>query len=311
MWKRTTSRIFDDQQDKVATPRGAGGIPRRGEKRQLWRRRFLPLAVQGLAIILSSCLGFPGPQASAQGPQASVPMVAEPGPEGNAEGDRVAAPGDVRCQRRRLCLAGRLWHGLPAVLVRSSGSVVLCQRRQRTRSIAVGRLCPAGVFQRVGVCGSPWDASGTGSEALEFSYVGPFEWQASGETSGAAPNSRFFVPNGDVDISAFNDAEFHRQTYESTLHSVEINERYFDWDTMSCLLGLRYIDFQEDFSFEIPRPRAGGGTRPVHRPHAQSPDRSAMRLGCDPPDRLFRPAEFGSTKRNWASMPIWRIPKCV
>ena len=98
--------------------------------------------------------------------------------------------------------------------------------------------------------GRRWDCA----EALEVSYVGPLKWEVAGDASGFPLNSDFVVPNGDVNVSAFNHAEYHRQTYESTLHSLEINERFFDWDTMSCLLGLRYMDFDEEFSFESQGP---------------------------------------------------------
>jgi len=105
--------------------------------------------------------------------------------------------------------------------------------------------------------GRRWDCS----EALEVVYVGALKWQVAGEAFGFPLNSKFAVPLADVNISAFNGAEFHRQTYESTLHSLEINERYFDWDTMSCLIGLRYLNLDEDFSFESrdPAPLADEG----------------------------------------------------
>lgn len=95
------------------------------------------------------------------------------------------------------------------------------------------------------------------SEGWEMSYVGPLKWESAGEASGAPLNSYFSVPAGDVDISAFNQAEFHRQTFESELHSFEVNRRFFDWDTMSCMYGLRYIDLQEQYNFQSLGPLPG------------------------------------------------------
>jgi hypothetical protein len=88
------------------------------------------------------------------------------------------------------------------------------------------------------------------SEGWELSYVGPLQWEVTRESSGFPLDSYFVVPGGDVDISAFNQAEYHRQTFESELHSFEINRRFFDWDTMSCMYGLRYIDLAEKYGFQ-------------------------------------------------------------
>lgn len=106
--------------------------------------------------------------------------------------------------------------------------------------------------------GRRWDCA----EGLEFSYAGPFEWLIAGEANGFPLDSYFFAPGGDVDISAFNQAEAHRQTYRSELHSVELNRRFWDWDTMSCLYGLRYFDVSEEFRFDSlgPLPLAEQGT---------------------------------------------------
>ena len=88
------------------------------------------------------------------------------------------------------------------------------------------------------------------SEGWEVSYVGPLQWETAGEASGFPLDSYFSVPGGDVDISAFNQAEYHRQTFESELHSFEVNQRFYDWDTMSCLYGVRYIDLEEKYGFQ-------------------------------------------------------------
>jgi hypothetical protein len=259
VWKRTSRRTLGDQPNKVATPRSAGGIPRRGVKRAPWRRGRFSLAAQGLVILLSSCLGLSAPQASGQGPQASVPMIADPGPEANSEGILSPLPEMFDVSGDDFALPADCGMGCPPSWYVQAEALYFVNEGNGPDSLSAAYAMPESSHEpglRLTV-GRRWDCS----EALEISYVGPFEWQAAGEASGGPLNSNFFVPNGDVDISAFNGAEFHRQIYESTLHSVEINERYFDWDTMSCLVGLRYMDLQEDFSFASlgPAPAAEQG----------------------------------------------------
>lgn len=95
----------------------------------------------------------------------------------------------------------------------------------------------------------------------EASYVGPLRWEVAGELRGALLSSSFVVPGGAVNISAFNQAEFHRQTSESKLQSFELNKRCWDWDTMGGLIGFRYLQIEDRFTFfsQDPLPAADTG----------------------------------------------------
>jgi hypothetical protein len=214
--------------------------------------------VRGLVLILSSCLATDWQQASAQEPQAAVPMTAEPGSEANSGGplsplaemfemdspNGISGDGSV--------LPADCGGSCPPSWYVQGEALYFVNAGNGPASLSAAYALPE-FSNELGLrltVGRRWDCS----EALEVSYVGPLKWEVAAEASGFPLNSRFAVPNGDVNISAFNGAEYHRQTYESTLHSVEINERYFDWDTMSCLVGARYIDFEEGFSFETEGP---------------------------------------------------------
>jgi hypothetical protein len=82
----------------------------------------------------------------------------------------------------------------------------------------------------------------------EISYAGPFKWELAGDLRGPALTADL-ATDDDINISAFNFAQYHRQSYESSLHSIELNKRWDDWDTMSLLVGLRYFGLDEDYSF--------------------------------------------------------------
>ena len=98
-------------------------------------------------------------------------------------------------------------------------------------------------------------------EGWEASYVGPMRWEVTGELTGFPLNSSFLVPGGAVNISAFNGAEFHRQTSRSRLHSFELNRRCWDWDTLGGLIGFRYLNIEDEFRFisRDPLPAADEG----------------------------------------------------
>ena len=97
-------------------------------------------------------------------------------------------------------------------------------------------------------------------EGWEATYVGPMRWDVAGEFTGVDLYPAFSAAGG-VDISAFNAAEFQRQTYKSKLHSFELNKRCWDWDTMGGLLGFRYLNIEDEFTFfsRDPLPAADEG----------------------------------------------------
>lgn len=87
----------------------------------------------------------------------------------------------------------------------------------------------------------------------EVSYVGPFDWQRSRDSVDNFGNlqSQLFPTNGytPADINAFNNANQHRQSWRARLNSYEFNRRWWVWDVLSTLVGVRYIDYEEDFTF--------------------------------------------------------------
>lgn len=89
-------------------------------------------------------------------------------------------------------------------------------------------------------------------DGWEFTYMGPYEFDTSDQRiAGGTLQSRLIPAGGFVaaDLSAFNNATFHRQEYESKLNSFELNRKWWGWDVMSLSLGLRYMQIDEDFTF--------------------------------------------------------------
>lgn len=258
MRNRASRTRFGERQNKTASPIRAGGFRRDGVKRLPWRRDFLPLALQGLVLVLSSCLASAWQQTSGQEPQASVPFVAEPENAANSAGPSML-PESFDIIGDDFALPADCGRGCPPSWYVQGEALYFVNEGSGPVSLSDAFALPE-FSNELGLrltVGRRWDCS----EALEVVYVGPLKWQVAGEFSGFPLNSKFAVPDADVNISAFNGAEFHRQTYESRLHSVEINERFFDWDTMSCLIGLRYLNLRERFSFESrdPAPLAEEG----------------------------------------------------
>jgi hypothetical protein len=97
------------------------------------------------------------------------------------------------------------------------------------------------------------------SEGWEISYMGGLEWISEAEVAGDnLSGSRLVSADGQVDLSAFSQANYQYQRYESSLFSVEAHQRLYDWDTMTCLLGVRYLDLRESYDFYSARPIDGG-----------------------------------------------------
>jgi len=238
-----------------STLREAGAALRRGPRRAGWLRCLCPLAIQGLVVIWGSGLATCGSLASGQD---RVPMIAQPAAEGGSAG--AVAPQPEAMISDSLEEAGGYDYALPADCGLGcppswyvQGEALHFNNEGRSAAtLSTAYALPAPDYEtgfRITV-GRRWDCA----EALEASYVGPFEWAVSGAATGYPLYSRFAVPGGDVDVSAFNQAESHYQSYTTTFHSVELNERYFDWDTMSCMIGLRYMNLGEDYLFNSQRP---------------------------------------------------------
>lgn len=258
MRKRTSRRTLGEQQNRAASPRCAGGFPRHGVKRQRWVRCFLPLTLRSLVVILSSCLAAEWQQASAQEAQGGTNMIAEPESAVNSGvapapfGDMFGAVAPQDAVGDGFALPADCGMGCAPSWYVLGEALYFVNQGSGPASLSEAFALPEFSYElgmRVTV-GRKWDCA-TG---WELSYVGPLKWEVTGEANGLLLDSFFAVPNADVNVSAFDQAEYHRQTYESTLHSAELNKRFYDWDTMSCLFGLRYLEVKEGFSFESQGP---------------------------------------------------------
>ncbi len=86
----------------------------------------------------------------------------------------------------------------------------------------------------------------------EASYVGPFDWQRQNAVLGAGNLQSRFVPAGGytaAEVDTFNDANQHVQAWQAKLNSVELNRRWWTWDVVSTMIGVRYVDYQEKYLF--------------------------------------------------------------
>ena len=97
--------------------------------------------------------------------------------------------------------------------------------------------------------------------AYEVSYVGPFEWDRSTSRAGVNLQSKLNpdAPFVAADISAFNNATLHQQEYRAQLNSFEANRRWWAWDIFSTMIGVRVIDYREDYLFRSTNPLVGTG----------------------------------------------------
>jgi hypothetical protein len=90
-------------------------------------------------------------------------------------------------------------------------------------------------------------------DAIEVSFVGAFEWDRTAEnwSEGGNLQSLFLVGGGLTrdEISAFNDAVFHRQTYATELDNIEVNRKWLCWDVFSSFVGFRYVSVDDDMRF--------------------------------------------------------------
>lgn len=96
-------------------------------------------------------------------------------------------------------------------------------------------------------------------DGWEGVYTGPFEWNRQSIVDGAANLQSRLVANGGytpAEISTFNNSNRHIQAWESKLNSFELNRRWWSWDVLSTLVGVRYVDYNEEFVFQS---ISGGG----------------------------------------------------
>lgn len=96
------------------------------------------------------------------------------------------------------------------------------------------------------------------SEGWEISFTGQFDWVSQASVTGEnLSGTRLISVDDQVNLSAFREADFQSQRYKSSLYSIEAHQRLYDWDTMTCLLGIRYLDLRESYDFYSERPING------------------------------------------------------
>lgn len=100
------------------------------------------------------------------------------------------------------------------------------------------------------------------TNGIEGVYTGPYKWRRTANVTGPGNlDSRFFPTDGldGGDIDSFNDANQHVQTYETRFSSYEVNRTWWTWDVLQTMVGLRYIDYEEDYLLSTARVGVGNG----------------------------------------------------
>lgn len=82
----------------------------------------------------------------------------------------------------------------------------------------------------------------------EAVYTGPFEWTQTSTTTGAGTLNTGLGANG-INLSAFNGANLHTQTYTSELQSFEALQKWWGWDVITTSAGIRYMNIDENYFF--------------------------------------------------------------
>ncbi|GIX00234.1 MAG: hypothetical protein KatS3mg111_3566 [Pirellulaceae bacterium] len=99
-------------------------------------------------------------------------------------------------------------------------------------------------------------------DGWEVSYIGPYDWRRnSSVTASGTLQSRFFPTGGYTgnEVSAFNNADAHAQSWRAQLNSIELNRKWWEWDVVSTMIGIRYVDYEEDFGFASSNSVVGNG----------------------------------------------------
>jgi len=86
-------------------------------------------------------------------------------------------------------------------------------------------------------------------DAWELAYVGPYEWHEFGHFNGVGLTTPLNA-TAPVSISEFVNATQHSQSYRTRLNSGELNRRWYGWDVISTLAGVRYINIDEVYRFD-------------------------------------------------------------
>lgn len=98
----------------------------------------------------------------------------------------------------------------------------------------------------------------------ELSFTGVAEWEQSGAASDPAGGIGTFLttvlPFTPDDITAYVDSIEQSQSLQAQYWSVEANKTMVGYDVARCLFGVRYIDYQELYSYNGENPTEGGIT---------------------------------------------------
>jgi hypothetical protein len=99
----------------------------------------------------------------------------------------------------------------------------------------------------------------------EFSFVGPFNWEASSvrNTPGINANVVAGNPIAPAQLTSFLNADSASQFLEADYFSFEANRTKIGWDVIKLLYGIRYIQYDEDYLYLSTA--QGGGTTGVLR----------------------------------------------
>jgi hypothetical protein len=89
-------------------------------------------------------------------------------------------------------------------------------------------------------------------QGYEFSYTGRFSFDRGGFQSDPAGGIQTLLrpvaPLGDSDLSAFSNATAKAQRYNGEYWSFDASRAMVGWDIAKLLLGVRYIDYDENFT---------------------------------------------------------------
>jgi hypothetical protein len=86
----------------------------------------------------------------------------------------------------------------------------------------------------------------------DVTYIGPYEWNRGSDVADPGALQSRLIPAGGLvagDLDTFNNADRHIQTHRARLNSLEWNRRHWAWDVMSVFIGVRAIDYREDYAF--------------------------------------------------------------
>jgi hypothetical protein len=84
---------------------------------------------------------------------------------------------------------------------------------------------------------------------MEVSFTGPFEWETSRNISGANLGSLLLPRSGLPVLTTFNNATAQDQRYDAEYFSLELNRTLIGWEICKLLYGLRYVDYDENYTF--------------------------------------------------------------